>query len=39
MNQEDPAFPNGFLENRKQGKQKVTYFAGEYSNQGKSLNQ
>ena len=35
----DPPFPVGFLENKKQGKQKAASFVGEYSNHGKALNQ
>jgi hypothetical protein len=34
-----PFFPTGFLENRKHGKKNVVSFVGEYSNQGKVLNQ
>jgi len=39
VNALDPIFPTGFFENRKYGKQKTTSFVGEYSNQGKDLNQ
>jgi hypothetical protein len=38
VNTLDPAFPNGFLENKKQGKQKAASFVGEYSNQEKVSN-
>jgi hypothetical protein len=38
VNTSDPALPTGFLENKKQGKQKATSFVGEYSNQEKISN-
>jgi hypothetical protein len=39
VNASDPIFSTGFFENRKHGKQKAASFVGEYSNQGKYLNQ
>ena len=38
VNTSDPAFPDGFLENKQQEKQNAASIGGEYSNQGNSLN-